>query len=80
MAELNCELSCGGLYVYSMALYTGEVTSGDKMQRIPEDLAYIMTTSGTTGLPKIVRVPHHCIVPNIVDLRYLHYRYYIDYT
>jgi len=34
-----------------------------------DQLAYIITTSGTTGLPKIVRVPHHCIVPNITHLR-----------
>ena len=32
-------------------------------------LAYAMHTSGTTGKPKIVRVPHQCIVPNIQDLR-----------
>jgi len=32
-------------------------------------LAYVITTSGTTGLPKIVRVPHQCIVPNITHLR-----------
>ncbi|XP_033631783.1 beta-alanine-activating enzyme-like isoform X3 [Asterias rubens] len=31
-------------------------------------LAYAMHTSGTTGKPKIVRVPHQCIVPNIQDL------------
>ncbi|KAM4628669.1 beta-alanine-activating enzyme [Polymixia lowei] len=34
-------------------------------------LAYVLHTSGTTGLPKIVRVPHKCIVPNILDLRSL---------
>lgn len=34
-----------------------------------EDLAYVLHTSGTTGLPKIVKVPHKCIVPNIVHLR-----------
>ena len=39
--------------------------------RVSEELAYVMTTSGTTGLPKIVRVPHCCIIPNIVDLRYI---------
>lgn len=33
------------------------------------DLAYVLHTSGTTGLPKIVRVPHQCILPNIVHLR-----------
>ncbi|KAG7263220.1 hypothetical protein CRUP_036226 [Coryphaenoides rupestris] len=33
------------------------------------DLAYVLHTSGTTGVPKIVRVPHKCIVPNIQHLR-----------
>ncbi|NXC43575.1 ACSF4 enzyme, partial [Penelope pileata] len=32
-------------------------------------LAYILHTSGTTGTPKIVRVPHACIVPNIQHLK-----------
>ncbi|XP_037325420.2 beta-alanine-activating enzyme isoform X2 [Pungitius pungitius] len=35
------------------------------------DLAYVMHTSGTTGDPKIVRVPHKCILPNILHLRTL---------
>ncbi|XP_027146442.1 beta-alanine-activating enzyme isoform X2 [Larimichthys crocea] len=35
------------------------------------DLAYVLHTSGTTGLPKIVRVPHRCILPNILHLRSL---------
>ena len=26
-------------------------------------LAYVLHTSGTTGTPKIVRVPHACILP-----------------
>lgn len=38
-------------------------------------LAYVITTSGTTGQPKIVRVPHSCIVPNIVDFRLVIYQY-----
>lgn len=33
-----------------------------------ENLAYVMQTSGTTGSPKTVRVPHECIVPNITSL------------
>ncbi|VDH90281.1 acyl-CoA synthetase [Mytilus galloprovincialis] len=32
-------------------------------------LAYCITTSGTTGTPKIVKVPHSCIVPNILYQR-----------
>uniref|UniRef100_G1NGM2 AMP-dependent synthetase/ligase domain-containing protein n=1 Tax=Meleagris gallopavo TaxID=9103 RepID=G1NGM2_MELGA len=32
-------------------------------------LAYILHTSGTTGTPKVVRVPHTCIVPNIQHLK-----------
>ncbi|XP_070765330.1 beta-alanine-activating enzyme [Enoplosus armatus] len=35
------------------------------------DLAYVLHTSGTTGQPKIVRVPHKCILPNILHLRSL---------
>ena len=42
---------------------------GDKENREPLDLAYIMQTSGTTGEAKAVKVPHRCIVPNITDLR-----------
>uniref|UniRef100_A0A8D3AV92 Aminoadipate-semialdehyde dehydrogenase n=1 Tax=Scophthalmus maximus TaxID=52904 RepID=A0A8D3AV92_SCOMX len=36
-----------------------------------KDLAYVLHTSGTTGSPKIVRVPHKCILPNILHLRSL---------
>ncbi|KAM6135742.1 beta-alanine-activating enzyme isoform 2-T3 [Phoenicopterus ruber ruber] len=32
-------------------------------------LAYVLHTSGTTGIPKIVRVPHKCIMPNIQHLK-----------
>ena len=32
-------------------------------------LAYVMQTSGTTGEPKTVKVPHSCIIPNINHLR-----------
>lgn len=33
------------------------------------DMAYVLHTSGTTGPPKTVRVPHKCILPNIIHLR-----------
>jgi long-subunit acyl-CoA synthetase (AMP-forming) len=34
-------------------------------------IAYACQTSGTTGIPKIVQVPHASIVPNITYLRYI---------
>ncbi|NXK31855.1 ACSF4 enzyme, partial [Piprites chloris] len=34
-----------------------------------DTLAYVLHTSGTTGIPRIVRVPHKCIVPNIQHLK-----------
>ncbi|XP_044274089.1 beta-alanine-activating enzyme isoform X1 [Varanus komodoensis] len=37
--------------------------------RQKHSIAYVLHTSGTTGVPKIVRVPHKCIVPNILHLR-----------
>lgn len=30
--------------------------------------AYAISTSGSTGAPKVVKVPHSCIVPNVLDL------------
>ncbi|XP_023614056.1 acyl-CoA synthetase family member 4 isoform X3 [Myotis lucifugus] len=39
--------------------------------RLTHCLAYVLHTSGTTGIPKIVRVPHACIVPNIQHFREL---------
>lgn len=53
---------------------TGDGASGSVVtETLKEDghrgLAYVLHTSGTTGLPKIVRVPHMCILPNILHLR-----------
>ena len=35
----------------------------------PASVAYLLHTTGTTGQPKLVQVPHCCVVPNVVDLR-----------
>ncbi|CAL4064645.1 unnamed protein product [Meganyctiphanes norvegica] len=34
---------------------------------IPREISYVITTSGSTGVPKIVYVPSKCILPNISD-------------
>ncbi|KAM4811985.1 beta-alanine-activating enzyme isoform X3 [Urocitellus parryii] len=39
--------------------------------RLKHCLAYVLHTSGTTGTPKIVRVPHACILPNIQHFQVL---------
>ena len=33
-----------------------------------QKIAYVLQTSGTTGLPKLISVPHSCLIPNILDL------------
>ncbi|XP_052770528.1 beta-alanine-activating enzyme-like isoform X2 [Mya arenaria] len=42
---------------------------GKVIHRHEADYAYCITTSGTTGKPKTVWVPHDCVVPNILHLR-----------
>lgn len=32
-------------------------------------IAYVIQTSGSTGDPKLVMVPHECILPNIIQLK-----------
>ncbi|MPC39577.1 Acyl-CoA synthetase family member 4 [Portunus trituberculatus] len=39
--------------------------------RRPETLAYVVPTSGSTGIPKCVYVPHASIMPNICDFVHL---------
>ncbi|XP_030047272.1 beta-alanine-activating enzyme isoform X2 [Microcaecilia unicolor] len=46
-----------------------EHAEGSYMDIRKTPLAYVLHTSGTTGIPKIVRVPHTCIVLNILHLR-----------
>ncbi|KAM7157633.1 beta-alanine-activating enzyme isoform 1-T1 [Molossus nigricans] len=55
---------------------SSENSSEEKLEehmdvRLKHCLAYVLHTSGTTGLPKIVRVPHACIIPNIQHFRVL---------
>lgn len=55
--NMNSEKSC-------------EDKSGERLDvQLENCLAYVLHTSGTTGVPKLVRVPHACIVPNIQHFR-----------
>ena len=38
---------------------------------VTKDHIYIVQTSGTTGKAKLVLVPHNCITPNLVDMRFV---------
>uniref|UniRef100_A0A8D0LCY2 Aminoadipate-semialdehyde dehydrogenase n=1 Tax=Sphenodon punctatus TaxID=8508 RepID=A0A8D0LCY2_SPHPU len=61
-----------GKWLYKDSLETEHVAKTSKAcmdVRQRHTLAYVLHTSGTTGIPKIVRVPHKCIVPNIHHLR-----------
>ncbi|XP_069677713.1 beta-alanine-activating enzyme isoform X2 [Periplaneta americana] len=64
------------IYVYgnTIMLWKNESTDDVKNRETESDLedwklAYAIQTSGTTGQPKIVKVPHKCIVPNIQHLQ-----------
>ncbi|XP_060044011.1 beta-alanine-activating enzyme isoform X3 [Erinaceus europaeus] len=55
----------------STSLDSSKEKSEHMDMRQKDCLAYVLHTSGTTGTPKIVRVPHSCIVPNIQHFRVL---------
>jgi hypothetical protein len=67
---LRKEISVHGC---TIALWESDVirTSCTEAVCSPDEwkMAYTIQTSGTTGYPKIVRVPHRCIVPNIQSLQ-----------
>ncbi|NWJ07217.1 ACSF4 enzyme, partial [Crypturellus undulatus] len=60
--QTDCTVRPDQLEVKTLKM--GYMDSGQK-----HTLAYVLHTSGTTGTPKIVRVPHKCIVPNIKHLK-----------
>ncbi|XP_002074263.4 beta-alanine-activating enzyme [Drosophila willistoni] len=45
-------------------------TDGPPMlaRTLPDNMCYTITTTGTTGQPKVIHVPYECISPNIVGL------------
>ncbi|KAG0436476.1 hypothetical protein HPB47_017926 [Ixodes persulcatus] len=53
-----------------LAKCLGTVTDTKASERAADpEMAYTMWTSGSTGDPKTVQVPHSCIVPNVLHLR-----------
>ena len=64
----NSDVTKHTIYSCDAAKYSNTASGWSFPALSPIDLAYIMHTSGTTGRPKPVRVPHCCVVPNILDL------------
>ena len=70
MVKLMPKIS--GLKIYERFNPEAEMTT----PALYKELAYVIHTSGSTGTPKAVFVQHQCIIPNILDLRFLNYLYY----
>ncbi|XP_033211655.1 beta-alanine-activating enzyme [Belonocnema kinseyi] len=66
-AELHYRLNIHGQSVQLLKLKTNQKKNNSDFQK--NIFAYAISTSGTTGVPKIVKVPHESIVPNIFDLK-----------
>ncbi|XP_012264555.2 beta-alanine-activating enzyme isoform X2 [Athalia rosae] len=64
--KLICEFDIFGKTIKLLELESIVCAANNPMR---DEFAYAVTTSGSTGVPKIVKVPHACIVPNIIDLR-----------
>ncbi|KAG7174546.1 Beta-alanine-activating enzyme-like, partial [Homarus americanus] len=53
---------------FKLVSLNSEKESAFKGMQVMKELAYVIPTSGSTGVPKYVYVPHRCIMPNVVDL------------
>lgn len=49
--------------------HTSSDTAPHAKASLPSNMCYTITTTGTTGEPKLIHVPYECIAPNIVGLR-----------
>ena len=67
-------LDSWGLQLVKILLHRQEGTlSNADTCTLTSGLAYCISTSGSTGTPKTVRVPHICIVPNVIQLGYVEF-------
>ncbi|EDW57646.2 LOW QUALITY PROTEIN: uncharacterized protein Dvir_GJ18201 [Drosophila virilis] len=48
--------------------HTASDPSPEAKGTLPPNMCYTITTTGTTGAPKLIHVPYECIAPNIVGL------------
>ncbi|XP_012530873.2 beta-alanine-activating enzyme isoform X1 [Monomorium pharaonis] len=68
--EIICQFDIHGQSVYlTKSIDTIERKGQENINNRKYCFAYAIATSGSTGAPKIVKVPHPCILPNIMDLR-----------
>lgn len=71
LAKLDCRL-IPSLVLRAMGMHLVRVWLNDPHDEGLKNIvgiAYCITTSGTTGTPKVVRVPYSCISPNVADFR-----------
>ena len=72
----RCSSSCVSYSQHSLSLYdlfyrsleSGFIRVSDTSLPFSHTVAYVLQTSGTTGRPKTISVPHSCLIPNIIDL------------
>lgn len=68
--KIICQLNIHGEPIYLTKLVN---VQENNINRRWYHFAYAIATSGSTGIPKVVKVPHSCILPNITDLRRILY-------
>ena len=69
LQDLNGHKHTFSLLTCNFAVPEGQNISS---KEVSNDLAYILSTSGTTGSPKLVYVSHRCILPNIIHLKQIY--------
>ncbi|XP_072757295.1 beta-alanine-activating enzyme [Anoplolepis gracilipes] len=64
----NREIICK-FDIHGQSIYLTKLIDAQRKNINRKCFAYAIATSGSTGIPKIVKVPHSCILPNIIDLK-----------
>lgn len=64
--KITCQFDIHGQSVYLTKLIDVQENVNSRKWY---HFAYAIATSGSTGMPKVVKVPHSCILPNITDLK-----------